>query len=173
MTREEFSAQYSEHLPKLVSYISARIGDRDNAEDIASDVFLKALAALDRFDGQKASFSTWLYTIAANAVRDHLRRREVRGRFLTTADDAALEAVPSEDEFADVMLCRRELLDGLADALMELPEKQRQIIVLQYYDGLPQKQIAEMLGVSFPNTRYLSSKAVKALRGSLQKRSLL
>ena len=173
MTRDEFLPLYAEFLPKVRAYIAARISRPDDAEDLAADVFTKALDALDSYSAYRAEFSTWLYTIASNTIRDYLRRSSVRDRHLVCVDDEVLNSVADGGEELGAGLLRRELLDALAECLEELPLQQRQIVVLQYYDCLPQKEIAQRLGLSYANTRYLSHKAVKALQSAFRSRGLL
>lgn len=173
MTKDEFSRQYTEQLPKVRAYIEARISQEDDAEDLTADVFTKAYDNLDSYRPERAAFSTWLYTIANNTVRDYLRRANVRGRYLVPTDEELLNEVPDALEDGEERLCRRELLDALALGLRRLPELQRQIVVLQFYDGVPQKEIADRLGLSYANARYLSHRAVKALQQGFRQQGFL
>lgn len=173
MTEAEFAACYREHLPKIRSYIGARINSAADAEDLAADVFTKALSALSTYQAEQSSFSTWIYTITANTVRDYFRRSSVRSNAVSYVEDDVLESIPSNAVSLDESLCRQELLEALADALQALPEIQRQIVVLQFYDGLQQKEIAARLGLGDANTRYLSHRAVKAIREDFKRRGLL
>ena len=173
MTEAEFAVCYREQLPKIRSYIGARINSADDAEDLAADVFTKALSALPSYQPEQSSFSTWLYTITANTVRDYFRRSSVRNNTITAVEDDVLESIPANAMSLDEGLCRQELLEALADALQALPEIQRQIVVLQFYDGLPQKEIAARLNLGDANTRYLSHRAVKAIREDFRRKGFL
>lgn len=173
MTETEFAVCYREQLPKIRSYISARITRTDDADDLAADVFTKALSALSTYREEQSAFSTWIYTITANTVRDYFRRASVRDSAVTPVEDDALERVPDNAIPLDEHLCRQELLEALAEALQALPELQRQIVVMQFYDGLPQKEIAARLHLGDANTRYLSHRAVKAIREDFRRRGLL
>lgn len=173
MTRDEFARAYAEQLPKIRSYIAARLPQSEEAEDLSSEVFTKAYAALDSFQAQKGEFSTWLYTIAGNTIRDHLRRGSVRARYLAPGEEEQMEAVADAAPWGEERLLRGELLEALAAGLQRLPELQRQVVVLQFYDCLPQREIAERLGLSYSNTRYLSHRAVKALQSDFQRQGLV
>ena len=173
MTEAEFAVCYREQLPKIRSYIGARINSADDAEDLAADVFTKALAALSTYQAEQSTFSTWLYTITANTVRDYYRRSSVRNNTITAVEDDVLESLPADAISLDESLCKQELLEALAEALKALPEIQRQIVVLQFYDGLPQKEIAARLGLGDANTRYLTHRAVKAIREDFKRRGFL
>lgn len=173
MTELEFARLYEEQQSRVQAYIAARIQRIDDAEDLAADVFTKAFAAIDTYHADRAAFSTWLYTIASNTVRDYLRRTSVRGRFTMSAVDEMLNALPDDSESGFERLCRAEMLDALAVGLRRLPETQRQIVVLQFFNRIPQKDIAIRLGLSYTNTRYLSHKAVAALKADFRQQGLL
>lgn len=173
MTEAEFALRYREQLPKIRSYIKARINSVDDAEDLAADVFTKALSALSSYREEQSAFSTWIYTITANTVRDYFRRSSVRDSMVSAVEDDVLERVPDNALTLDEHLCKQELLEALAEALQALPEIQQQIVVLQFYDGLPQKEIAARLGLGDANTRYLSHRAVKAIREEFKRRGFL
>lgn len=173
MTEAEFAVSYQEQLPKIRSYISARIGRADDVDDLAADVFTKALSALSTYKEEQSAFSTWLYTITSNTVRDYFRRASVRDSAVCAVEDDVLESIPANAVSLDESLCKQELLEALADALKALPEIQQQIIVLQFYDGLPQKEIAARLGLGDANTRYLSHRAVKAIREDFKRKGFL
>ena len=173
MTKDEFSKLYTEQLPKVRAYIAARIAENDDVDDLTADVFAKAYDNLESYQPDRAVFSTWLYTIASNTIRDHLRRCAVRGKYLVPAEEELMNVLPDDAEGGEEQLCRQELLEALARGLQALPELQRKVIVLQFYDCLPQKEIARRLGLSYANTRYLSHRAVKALQQSFQQQGLI
>ena len=72
-SRESFAVLYEQFMPKVYRYISFRIRDENMAQDLTSTVFEKALTKFSGFNPQKASFSTWIFTIARNTVIDHYR----------------------------------------------------------------------------------------------------
>lgn len=120
-------------------------GNEEDARDVTQDAYLRAWRGIGKFRGE-AQFSTWLYRITANAANTHLRRRR------------RLRAEPL-DEFNDPPEVRREvqpaevveaadLLDRVAVAIDELPEKLRQVVVLRDVYGLSHDAIGEELGIS-------------------------
>lgn len=154
---------YIQYLDKVLAYISSRIYDRREAEDLASTVFLKVLGSLESFDSERASISTWIYTISQNTVRDYLRRQKTMGAHTGSSEN--MELLPFEDSLANGDgLVREEELEQLAAALEQLPERERDIIVLRYMKEYSPKQIAELLGISYSNVRFLNHRAVQRLR---------
>ena len=127
-------------------YWTARrmVGSHDEADDIAQETFVKAYLALGDFRGD-SSFFTWLYRIAVNlslnAIRkqqvlDYLRQSEIINRILPAQEN------PQKDlEFA-------EMQSRLDKAIAELPEKQRAVFVMRYYDEMPYAEISKVLKTS-------------------------
>lgn len=163
MTEIEKEELYREYYGKIVAYIRSKTGNGTLAEDLASDVFFKVYEKLDSFDSTKASFSTWIYTIARNRLTDYYRTRHVQEEIPETlADDSSVE----ED------VCNADMLDSLADALRRLDVRERDIIVLHYYSGMTLKDVAARMGISYAYVKILRNKALVTLKKYLGDGSL-
>ncbi len=75
----DFGTWFHEHQSSVFRYVRFRVATREAAEDVTSEVFMKALRSFDRYDDRRASPKTWLLRIARNAVTDHLRALKRRG----------------------------------------------------------------------------------------------
>ena len=126
---------YTEYAAKVRAYVRSKIQDPHEVEDLVSVVFLKVVQKLDSFDPGKASLSTWVYTITRNTVTDFFRTRRAMVEF----EDYMVDEAPDLTDDA---------LDDLADALLTLKEKERDLIVLHYHMGHTLKVVAEMMGMS-------------------------
>ena len=144
---------YEEFQPKVRAYVRGKIYDPHDAEDLVSAVFMKIVQKLDSFDPAKASVSTWVYTITRNTVTDHFRTR----RTVVEFEDWMVSDIPAPDLSDDA-------LDTLADALLALKEKERDLIVLHYYSGHTLKIVAEMMGMSYINAKVIHKKALTSLQ---------
>ena len=143
---------YEEFQPKVRAYVRGKIRDPHDAEDLVSAVFMKVVQKLDSFDPAKASVSTWVYTITRNTVTDYFRTR----RSMVAFEDYMVDEAPSE--------LTDDVLDSLAEALMSLKEKERDLIVLHYYSGHTLKIVAEMMGMSYINAKVIHKKALTSLQ---------
>ena len=123
-------------------------------EDLVSAVFMKIVQKLDSYDPAKAAVSTWVYTITRNTVTDFFRTH----RTMTALEDY----MAWEDAASD--LTDDDALDALADALLALKAKERDLIVLHYYKGHTLKVVAEMMGMSYINAKVIHQKALTGLR---------
>lgn len=141
---EELYRQYS---GKVLAYIRARVDNEQDAEDLCSTVFMKAWANLPDYDGERASVSTWLFSIAHNAVVDHLRARRPSAELT--------ETIPAPE--------RDPELEALAQALESLPDRERDVIVLHYYQGLTLKEIAVHMRLAYSTVKLCHSRTLAVL----------
>lgn len=161
---QAFGELYDRYLDPIHRYCLRRLGDRAAAEDVTSQVFLQALAALTRYrpDGNGGTVRSWLFAIAHNAVADQGRHRARRPT--TPIDDALTIADPGpgpEDEAIRVQT-RRELTDALA----HLTDDQRAVITLRLA-GLTGPEIARAVGRSHGSVRLSQFRALARLRDLL------
>jgi RNA polymerase sigma-70 factor (ECF subfamily) len=135
-----FSALFERFQTPLVNYIYRLVGDWESANDLAQDTFLKAYQALPRTD-ESLQVSPWLYRIATNTALDALRRRKRISwiPFLPEIEPHAPVADPSS---------RQAEKDAIQQALAQVPADQRTCLVLNLYQGLSYKEIAEVLGIT-------------------------
>jgi len=137
--------------------------DREAAEDVTQEVFIKVWRALPGFDG-RASMSTWIYTIARNASLSALRGRRPQS---SLSDPGVMEAAESIDPVppADVIVDRAAIL-RLID---QLPAKQRQVIMLFYMEGQSHEEVATMLGMPVGTVKTLLHRARARLSAAAAK----
>ena len=156
-----FKTIFDEHYPTIFRYVVYRVGTEETAEDLANEVFLRLVDGIDGFTYTGRPLIAWLYTIARNLVNDHHRRR---GRARWVALDEGLEAAtPDPEERAALALdCGR-----LAQALEQITEDQRQVIVLRFLQGLDNHTVAQILDKSYGAVKALQHRGLAALRRQL------
>lgn len=151
---------YVEFKDRVTCYICGKISNIHDAEDIVSDVFVKVFNGLADYDESRSSLSTWIYTITRNTLTDHFRTSKY---FCEIPEELC-----SEDDTEETLL-NEEMLDCLANALSQLEERERDIIILHYYSGKTLKEIAEMINISYSYIKLLHANALKALRIMIDK----
>ncbi len=130
---------------RLVSHVARMVGNRDDALDLAQEVFLKVFQALGRFD-PAYKFSTWLFRIAGNAAIDHLRKRRPRTVPLEMGDpESGGPSVPEQkstglDPYGHLRNLERG--SAITRAIQELPADFRELIALRHFAGLSYEEIA-------------------------------
>jgi RNA polymerase sigma-70 factor (ECF subfamily) len=142
---------FGRHHGEIYAYLIRMIRDPELAADLTQDAFVKAYRNLDSFR-LESSFYTWLYRIAMNLAIDFVRKRRRRetGGFdegiATRDDDGGIAEVHHEDG-PSRQLERKQLFGKIMDAMEQLPEDQRQVILLRELEGLQYKEIADVMGI--------------------------
>ena len=147
---ECFSLLVAEYEKKAFNVAMQMVGDREDAQDLAQEAFIKAYTSLNSFRGD-SRFSSWLYRILANVCLDFKRRQARRpSRSLTMEDD---DGDPVDLEIADesqspqALLERKLTRDAVRRGLDTLPAEQRQILLLREIQGLSYEEIGDVMGL--------------------------
>jgi RNA polymerase sigma-70 factor (ECF subfamily) len=149
---------YDEYYDKIARYCFARIGDRAEAEDLAGEVFLRALQSLDSYKERGIPMHAWLFRIAHNLVVDYFR--QVAKRKTDPID--TVQVVAEENPQATVET--KVELERVAKALDQLTPAQRQVIELRFFGGLTSEEAGRILDKSSGAVREMQSAAIKELR---------
>ena len=163
--QDALGALYDAYSDRLYRYCLTRVGDETEAEDLAEDVFLKVLGAIERFEwrpgeaGQRIPFGAWLFRIARNEVASFQRRAASRPQ-LAELPDNLHDTSRGPAELAETKLTIEEVFR----AVRELPDAQREVILLRFASGLSVAETAAALGKKEPNVKVLQHKGVKSLR---------
>lgn len=162
----DFEAWYDGHRSVVYRYVRFRVATREAAEDVTSDVFMKALRSIDRYDANLASPRTWLLRIARNAVTDHLRALRRRGSLHVSLDRVPdlVADIPSQDE----RVLRQERIQKLLNGTQTLRRADQEILSLRYGAGLGNGEIAEALGISHNAVAVRLHRALKRLKDAVE-----
>ncbi|PWJ40859.1 RNA polymerase sigma-70 factor (ECF subfamily) [Sediminitomix flava] len=139
----------------------------EDADDLTQDTFVKAWKSLDRFEG-KAKLFTWLYRIAVNVCLDFLEKK--KKRFFLPIHDVTAELSLKVEQSAD--LSGDEIQQQLLKAILTLPEKQRVVFQLKYFEELSYKEMSEVLETSEGALKASYHHAVKKIEKQLKENSI-
>ncbi|MBA2670147.1 MAG: sigma-70 family RNA polymerase sigma factor [Gemmatimonadetes bacterium] len=145
-----FSELVERYQTRLLNFVYRTIGDRERAEDLVQEVFIRVYRHLHRFDRSK-KFSTWAYTIASNLAKNELRNRsrnplvlfQTLGKGAREEDDRPLEFEDSSTR-PDDLYRKRHLRELVEETVAQLPEHHRQVFVLRELEGKSYEEIAEI-----------------------------
>ena len=143
---ESFAEIVKIYLNPIYNFLYRLAGDRDAAEDLTQETFVKAWKNLKRFD-QSKSFKTWLFTIAKNTAFDWLKKKK-EIPFSTFTDEEGenwLENVADENILPDEILERKNIAEELDAILQKLPPHYRAILLLHYKEDFSLHEIADIL----------------------------
>ena len=138
---------------RLLNFVYRTIGDRERAEDLVQEVFVRVYRHLHRFD-QTKKFSTWIYTIASNLAKNELRNRSRNPLVLFQTIKAKFEDEDRPLEFEDLhtrpddLFRKRHLREMVEQSVSKLPSHHREVFVLRELEGKSYEEIAEITGVN-------------------------
>ncbi len=155
--RAAFVRLYRRHYDAVFRYCVHRLFERQIAEDVTSDVFLRVVENIESFKGNEQQFRNWLYRIATNGVNNYLRKTTRRNRLLKVACEQANSSVADGGESADKLALLKE-------AVFFLKPRYQTIITLRFFENLKLTEIAEVLASSPGTVRSQLARALAKLR---------
>ncbi len=153
-----FARLYDAYLTRIYRYVYFRVTDEQTAEDVTSQVFLKAWESLERCQIGKSPFVAWLYRIAHNAVIDHYRTR----KSTIGLEEVSLVHTGASEDLDDEIDKQFETRD-LRLALQQLTGEQQQVLILKFISGLSTPEIARQMGKRPGAVRALQMRALQSL----------
>ena len=156
-----FGALYDRHFNQIYRFVFSRVREQTAAEDVTSEVFMKALRSIGRYQDTGRPFSAWLYQIAVNAVNDRYRS----ARPVEDLDDARGAAVPGPG--LEDLAAEREELRAIWHVVEKLPAQQRTALVLKFQEDLKIESIALAMGKSPGAVKLLIHRGVTTVRKSM------
>lgn len=154
-----FGKLYDVYVKRIYDFIYYKTFHQQTAEDLTSQVFIKALSKIATFSNTKGTFQAWLYQIARNTVIDHWRAQK---------QDANLEDVWGLADKSNIELdiANKHLLEEIEDELQKFTPEQREIIVLRVWQGMSYAEIAQIVGKTENNCKVIFSRTINKLRQS-------
>ena len=171
---DAFRELIERHQRAVISVIYRALGDAWESEDLAQRVFIQVFRSARRYQ-PTAKFTTWLYTITHNAIRNEYRRR---GRHAAESFDALTQPGATGEPGAQLadpqaidpgqIVIERELQEQIQAAVQLLPETQRTAVILCRFEGLPYEEIATVLNCSVSAVKSLLHRARETLKEQLR-----
>lgn len=151
---EGFNMLYEKYIDRIFAFIYRKTSDRELAEDITSQVWIKVLKSLEYFgEKENAGFKSWLYCVANNTVIDHYRTKR------ETIDIQNITEVWISDEFANE-LDNKDKLEDVLQYMKSLKPLEREIVTLRIWDDMSYKQIAKIVWKKPDNCKKILSRAL-------------
>lgn len=152
---------YKKYYYEIYLYLYSLCKSRDLAEDLLQETFLKALLSLS---DEHTNMRAWLYMVARNLYFNY-KKKESKNILMDAIDDD-LYATSASDVLENILFDERQRL--LYQALQHIGDRQREILILQYFGGLSQKEIASLLKMTSENIRVLAYRGKKELKSYME-----
>ena len=157
----KLASLYEEYYDKIARYAYVRIGNRTEAEDIAGEVFLKALESLKSYKERGIPMQAWLFRIAHNLVVDYLRK-------MTKRKTVPIDTVQVEADTDPVTTAEKNIeLERVTKAMEQLTQEQGEVLRLRFFGGLTSRETGSILKKSDGAVREMQRAAIEKLRNML------
>lgn len=164
---QAFGALYDRYFERVYRYVYYRVRNEEEAEDVTSDVFFKALRAMPRYQPRQP-FLAWLYRIARNSVIDRMRRQRPQVAFEDALRHPGADRVVDPDAGLDLLSDKM----ALRTAISQLTPLQQDVIILRYVEGLDTKEIGRIVGRRDGTVRGIEFRALGMLRQVLPREAV-
>ncbi|NIL99875.1 MAG: sigma-70 family RNA polymerase sigma factor [Acidobacteria bacterium] len=171
--RQALETLYDRHKEKLLGYLLKMLGNRQTAEDVFHDVWIKVMQSLAQYRPVQGSFRPWLFRVAANAAVDRLRKERRRvGPALDApagndTSERVIDRVPDDAPSPEAEGFGSEIGRALDEALARLPERQRNAVLLRHQQGMSYREISATLQVPENTAKTLVHRGARSLRERL------
>lgn len=159
---ERFEPIYKKYHEQIFRYVYQRMDDMDQAFDVTSQIFLKAITKLHKYEFRGVPFSSWLYRIAMSEVYQYLKDRSAERT--VNVDTSGLSEIIDDMEDEDRAADQQRLIQLIG----ELPDVELQIIEMRYFEKRSFREIGEILGMAENNAKVKSFRIVGKLRKAFQ-----
>lgn len=166
LDRERFTELYEATFTRVYNYICYRINNHNDAEDLVSTVYARAIEKFDSLDPKRGTAEAWLFGIARNALIDYYR---TKGKRIEVDVEAFAETLPSEGRLPDEIAVKREDNRELIQALDTLNERERHIIALKYAAEMNNREISKFTSLSESNVGVILFRGLRKLKQILYK----
>jgi len=165
----DFDSLVAQYRPRIFRFILASLRDRESAENLTQECFVRAFKAREQFRGA-ASIPTWLLQIAANLVRDHESSGRLKfwRRALRTDLADVMDVIPDGQMSAESMISVKQQVAAIWRVAAKLSERQRTVLLLRFVEDLTLLEIVEVTGMKLGTVKTHLFRALEAVRTALE-----
>ena len=157
-----YLAFYQKYYIEVLRYLIQKCGSLSDAEELAKDIFLYCWKHFEQYDAQKASYRSWLYVIVLSRYKNYCRDKKGWNVL-----DEFIDVLPADKSDVEKAVFLEEKRMLLAHALVELPCRERDILILRFWKNKTSEQIARLMHLTPTNVRQIQKRALRKLQGML------
>jgi len=162
------------HKQRLYSFIYSKVQDRDITEDVFQDTFIKVIRTLKKGNyNEEGKFLPWVMRIAQNLIIDHFRKSNRMPSFKNTDEFDIFSVISDGNLNAEKQLIQEQILSDVRELVKELPEEQKEVLIMRMYKDMSFKEISENTGVSINTALGRMRYALINLRKIIEKNKII
>ena len=163
---ESFGKLYDYYFPKIYAFVASKIGDRHDAEDLVSEIFMKALENIGGFEWRGVPFSAWLFKIARNTLNNYYG---VHNKTRVTDIEEVYGLAEDENKSSPAKkAAQEELAHKVKEVFAELPERELTVLQLKFFSQLNNREIVQVTGLSESNVAIILYRTLRKIKPELQ-----
>ncbi len=167
--QEKFALLVDKYQGPIYNLVYRLTGNHSDAEDLAQETFIKAYKSLNNFQTKKKFFS-WLYTIALNLTRNHLKKK--KPLLVENVEDLKPDNRQTDKNNPEINLIKHQEAQALESSIQRLPIALREAVILRYYFYLPFEEIARILCISLSGAKMRVYRALEKLEVLMKRKSI-
>lgn len=162
----DWDSVYTAELPRVYNFFLYKVADSEFAQELTAITFERAWKNRNTYRQKIATTSTWFFGIAKNVLKEYLRKNRLRGqRFVQIPQDTE---IPTKDEGIENNIQQQQEKERLRNLILELPDREQNLIALKYGAGLTNREISKITRISESNVGTILHRTVKKLRTKLE-----
>lgn len=163
---ESFGKLYDYYFPKVYSFVAAKCSNRDDAEDITGDVFVKVIENLPKFEWRGLPFGAWIFRIARNTLIDYYGKS---GKTRTSDIEEAYGVSEDEEKTSPhKKAAQNELSERVKEIMKDLSDRDLQVVQLKFYAQMNNREIMQITGLSESNVAVVLFRTLKKIKPDLK-----
>lgn len=162
---EAFGQLYDFYFPRVFAFVMCKVGERSAAEDIVSDVFMKILDNLPKYQDRGLPFGAWLFTVVRNVIFDHYAKNHGKENLPL---EEGVEIKDEKKDFQPAFQAKEnELKENVRTVMKKLPERELSILQMKFFSGLTNREIALVLNLTESNVGIILFRVLKKIKPDL------
>ncbi len=163
---ESFGKLYDFYFPKVYAFVATKVNERDDAEDLVSDIFMKVLENIHKFEWRGVPFGAWIFRIARNVLNDYYHQHNKTKT--SDIEEAYGVSEPEEKVSPHLNAAREELSEAVKKAIKTLPERELLVIQLKFFSELSNREIVQVTGLTESNVAIILYRTLRKIKPDLQ-----
>lgn len=163
---ESFGKLYDFYFPKVYAFVATKVNERDDAEDLVSDIFMKVLENIHKFEWRGVPFGAWIFRIARNVLNDYYHQHNKTKT--SDIEEAYSVSEPEEKVSPHLNAAREELSEAVKKAIKTLPERELLVIQLKFFSEMTNREIVQITGLSESNVAIILYRTLRKIKPDLQ-----